>query len=157
MLRRPLFLLPTLVLSCATLFAQKDNRDEAAIHDYVLTMPRVQVYAAAVKDYSASGSKVQETSECKKFQDDDNMALVDKAKHVESDCPTLNTWIKQHGMTAKEFVILPMTLITAGLASATVDRSGKPPAFVNPANITFVKNHKDELEKMNLGSGNSND
>lgn len=151
----------TFVFTTITAHAQKkgaDTRDEAAIHDYVLTMPRVEAYAAAYKDFEANGSKDSAlASECKGKLDDDNMALVDKVKLIESSCPRLNAWIKQHGLTAKEFMFIPMSMITAGFAQAAIDAGGKPPAFINPANLQFMKEHKGELEKMHLGSSKSDD
>jgi hypothetical protein len=65
----------------------------------------------------------------------------------------MNAWIKQHGMATHDFLFIPMGLITAGFAQAAVEQGGKPPAFVNPVNLQFVKEHKAELEKMNLGTG----
>ena len=38
------------------------------------------------------------------------------------------------------------------------DAKGKPPAFVNPANIQFVREHRSELEKLQLfGASESNE
>ena len=51
-----------------------------------------------------------------------------------------------------------MTVVTAGIATAAQDAKGKPPAFVNPANIQFVRDHRAELEKLELsGSDDSRD
>ncbi len=156
-----LLLASTCAFISATAYAQKsgtDTRDEAAIHDYVLTMSRVQAYAAAYQDYETNGSKdTSIADECKGKLDDDKMALVDKVKLVESSCPRLNAWIKQHGLTAQEFMFIPMTLITAGFAQVAVDAGGKPPAFINPANLQFVKEHKAELEKLHIVGDKSDD
>lgn len=134
--------------------AQKDSsQDEAAIHDYVLTMAKVHTYAAALKDYDAGGQKNEAiANECKGKIDDDKLSLIAKEKIIESSCPQMNAWIKQHGMAAHDFLFIPMGLITAGLAEVAVEQGGKPPAFVNPVNLQFVKEHKAELEKMNLGA-----
>jgi hypothetical protein len=132
---------------------EKPNPDEPVIHDYILKMDRVQLYATAVKEIEAGAKDPAVEAEGKKVQDY-NGYNVEKAKMIETSCPHLNAWIVAHGMTAQEFVILPMTLITAGMASYAVDKGGKAPAFVNPANVQFVKDHKDELEKMGI-SGDS--
>lgn len=128
---------------------QKPDPDEPAIHDYILTMDRVQLYANAVKEIEAGAKDPAVTAEGKKVQDF-NGYNVEKARMIETSCPHLNAWIKAHGMTAQEFVILPMTLITAGMAEYGQEQGGKMPAFVNPANIQFVKDHKAELEKMGI-------
>lgn len=147
-------LIATLAFSCFATAEKEDSRDEAAIHDYVLTVAKVQTYAAALKDYQASGSKNDAiASECKGKIDDDKMSLTDKQKVIESSCPAMNKWIQQHGLNAHDFLFLPMTAITAGLAQVATEQGGKPPAFVNPANVEFVKQHKADLEKLNLGGG----
>ena len=135
--------------------AQKDSsQDEAAIHDYVLSMAKVQIYAAALKDYEAGGQKNEAiANECKGKIDDDKLSLLAKEKIIETSCPQMNAWIKQHGMATHDFLFIPMGLVTAGFAQAAVEQGGKPPAFVNPVNLQFVKEHKAELEKMNLGAG----
>ncbi|HEY3930141.1 MAG TPA: hypothetical protein VGL89_17345 [Candidatus Koribacter sp.] len=127
--------------------------DTAAIHDYVLTMARVKVYQAASQDYEKGQHDPAMEAESKKVEAND-VSLMSKVKMVETSCPRMNAWIKAHGMTAREFVVLPMTLMTAGLAQVAINQGGKPPAWVNPANIAFVKAHKDELDKLGaLGGG----
>lgn len=160
---KPLAALVLLVSTCVftslTAHAQgsgADKRDEAAIHDYVLTLPRVQAYAVALKDYEANGSKDSTIAdECKGKLDDDKMALVDKAAYIDSHCPKMAAWIKQHGLTTKDFMFIPMSMITAGFAQVAIDAGGKAPDFVNPANLKFVKEHKEELTKMGI-SGSEN-
>jgi hypothetical protein len=41
-----------------------------------------------------------------------------------------------------------MTGVTAGIASAAQEATHKPPAFVNPVNIQFVRDHRAELKKL---------
>lgn len=148
-----LLLVSTLFFASLSAFAQIDHadpRDEAAIHDYVLTMPRIQAYATAMKAAQSDGMNDDSLkSECKKL-DDDKMGLMDKVQYIESSCPKMNAWIKQHGLTAKEFMLIPMSLITAGFAQVAADAGGKPPAFINPANIQFLKEHKSDLDKLDL-------
>jgi hypothetical protein len=154
-----LLLISTFFAGCLSANAQKnqgDPRDEAAIHDYVLTMPRVQAYAAAVKAAQTEGlNEKSMAAECSNL-DDDKMSLVDKVQYVENSCPKLNTWIKAHGLTANDFMVIPMSLITAGFAQVAIDAGGKPPAFINPANVEFVKQHKDELQKLDIIGDQSN-
>lgn len=148
-----LLLVSTLAFPSFAIGQKEDSRDEAAIHDYILTMPKIQTYAAALKDYEATGAKNPEiASECKGRLEDDKMSLTDKQKVIESSCPQMNAWIKQHGLTAHDFLFIPMGLMAAGFAQAAIEQGGKAPAFVNPANLQFVKEHKAELEKMHLGS-----
>jgi len=68
-------------------------------------------------------------------------ALIEKSPHTAA-------FLKTNGMSAREFVLIPMTAVTAAIAAAAQDAKGKPPAFVNPANIQFVRDHRAELKKL---------
>ena len=135
--------------------AKAPNPDEPAMHDYILTMDRVNRYAAVSQKLraAAAGDPVM-AAEMKKIEDADvynveKAALIDNAPHTAA-------WLRSSGMSAREFVLIPMTALTAGLASAAQDAKGKPPAFVNPSNIQFVRDHRSELRKLELfGSSDS--
>lgn len=145
-----------LLLSGSALFAQKGSgdpapEDTAAIHDYVLSMARVKAFAAAYADYDKNKDSKDPAlaAESKKLEAAD-VSMIKKAQMIETSCPLMNAWIKSHGMTAREFMVLPMTLITAGIAQVAIDQGGKPPAWVNPANIQFLKEHKAELDQLGV-------
>lgn len=151
------------ILTCAVLFfpqsamqaqtakhsANPPNPDEAAIHDYILTMDKVRNYAAVGKklQVAASADPVM-AAEMKKVEDTD-VPNVEKAALIEKS-PHTAAFLKANGMIARDFVLIPMTVITAGIALSGQDGKGKPPAFVNPANIQFVREHRGELEKLDL-------
>jgi hypothetical protein len=137
--------------------AKGADPDESAIHDFILTMDKVNQYAAVSKTLqaSAAGDPVM-AAEMKKVEETDvpnveRAALIEKSPHTAAS-------LKANGITAREFVLIPMTVVTAAIAVAALDAKGKPPAFVNPVNIQFVRNHRAELEKLELsGSSNSRD
>jgi hypothetical protein len=146
-----------LILTSMFLFAQtkKDdgpNPDEPAIHDYVLTMPKIQKYSETVKKLNDAGkTDPVMVAEMKKISDFDGYnvqkaAMIDKSPH-------LSAFLKANGLTGRDFVMTPMVGLTAALAVAAQDLKADPPAFVNPANIQFVREHKAELEKYNLMGG----
>jgi hypothetical protein len=129
--------------------ASASNPDEAAIHDYILSMEKVNTYAAVGKKLqSAASADPAMAAEMKKVEDAD-VPNVEKASLIEKSLHTA-AFLKANGMTARDFVLIPMTVITAGIALSAQDAKGKPPAFVNPANIQFVRDHKSELEKLQL-------
>ena len=139
------------------LVAQADNKitpdpDEPVIHDFILTMAKVQKFSEVAKKMNESGnSDPVMVAEMKKISDTDTSnvskaAMIDKSPH-------LSTFLKANGITPKEFIFTPMTVLTAALATAAEDMKAQPPDFVNPANIQFVRNHKAELEKYNLMGG----
>lgn len=132
-----------------------EKADEAAIHDYVLTMPKLQTYAAASHEFANAKKDPELAEEAKKLELDDKSSMLEKAAVIEAKCPHVSAWIKQHGMTVQEFVLIPITLITASLGEASIERGGKAADFVNPANVQFVKAHKDEIEKLDIKADES--
>jgi hypothetical protein len=131
------------------------NPDEAAIHDYILSMEKVSNYATVGKKLqSAASADPVMAAEMKKVEDTD-VSNVEKAALIEKS-PHTAAFLKANGMTARDFVMIPMTVITAGIGLSAQDAKGKSPAFVNPANIQFVRDHKSELEKLQLfGASNT--
>jgi hypothetical protein len=137
--------------------AKGADPDESAIHDFILTMDKVNQYAAVSKKLqaSAAGDPVM-AAEMKKVEETD-IPNVEKAALIEKS-PHTAVFLKANGVTAREFILIPMTVVTAGIAVAALDAKGKPPAFVNPVNIQFVRDHRAELEKLEVsGSSNSRD
>jgi hypothetical protein len=125
------------------------NPDEAAIHDYMLSMDKINSYAAVGKKLqSAARTDPVMAAEMKKVEDA-NVPNVEKATLIEKS-PNTAAFLKANGMTARDFVLIPMTVVTAGIALSAQDAKGKPPAFVNPANLQFVRDHRSELEKLDL-------
>jgi hypothetical protein len=70
--------------------------------------------------------------------------MMEKSPHVAA-------FFKSSGMTPHDFVFTPMTILTAGLGIAAQDAKRQPPNYITPANMKFVRDHKAELEKLNLG------
>ena len=132
--------------------SKASNPDEPAIHDYILTMDKVQKYAdVAQKGGAAAQSDAALAAEMKKVQDTD-VSNLEKAAMMEKS-PKIAAFLKSNNYTARDFVLTPMTVLTASMAVSAEDQKGKAPAFVNPANIKFVRDHRAELEKMNLMGG----
>jgi hypothetical protein len=130
----------------------KSNPDEAAIHEYLLTIPKLQKYSEVVRKMNEAGkSEPAMVAEMKKISDSDAYN-VHKAEMMEKS-PHLAAFLKANGMTTREFVLTPVVALTAAMATAAQDLKAEPPAFVNPANIQFVRDHKAELEKYNLMGG----
>ncbi len=133
------------------------NPDELAIHDYVLTMDKVNQYADVSRKLEAAAAKDPAMAAEMKKVENTNLYNVEKADLIEKS-PRTAAFLKANGMTARDFVLIPMTGVTAGIASAAQDAKRKPPAFVNPVNIQFVRDHREELKKLEHSrSGDSDD
>lgn len=132
--------------------ADKPNPDEPAIHGYVLTMDAVRKYAEVGKQLGVAAQTDTALAAEMKTIGETDAYNIDKAALMEK-APRTASFLRSHGMTAREFVLIPMTVVTASVAMAAEDMKGKPPAFVNPANIKFVREHRAEIEKLNLTAG----
>ena len=128
--------------------------DESAMHDFILSLDKVNQYAAVSKKLHASAAADPVmAAEMKKVEDADvtnlgKVALIEKSPHTAA-------FLKANGITAREFVLLPITVVTAAIAAAAQDAKTKPPAFVNPLNVQFVRDHRAELGKLELSGANS--
>jgi len=127
--------------------------DEAAIRDYVLTMPKIEAYAAAQKEYEAGAKDPALAAEGKRLEADEKASMLEKVKMIETSCPHMNAWILQHGMTPREFLLTPMTLMTVGIADYAKQKGGKVPDFISAANLQFYEQHKADIQKLGLSSG----
>jgi hypothetical protein len=125
------------------------NPDEPAIHDYVLTMDKIKKYADVTKRLEAAAkSDPAMAAEMKKIEEAD-VYNVDKAAVMEKS-PRLAAALHSYDITARDFVLTPLTAFTAAIGIAAEDAKKQPPAYINPPNIKFVRDHKEELEKLNL-------
>jgi len=125
------------------------NPDEPAIHDYVLTMDKIKKYAEVAKRLEAAAkSDPAMDAEMKKIEEAD-VYNVDKAAMMEKS-PRLAAALNRSDITAREFVLTPLTAFTAAIGIAAEDAKKQPPAYINPSNIKFVRDHKEALEKLNL-------
>ena len=130
------------------------NPDELAIHDYILTMDKVNQYADVSRKLEAAAAKDPAMAAEMKKVENTNVYNVEKAALIEKS-PRTAAFLKTSGMTAREFALIPMIGVTAGIASAAQEATHKPPAFVNPVNIQFVRDHRAELKKLERSrSGN---
>ena len=125
------------------------NPDEQAVHDYILTMDKVHKYVEVAKKVDAARkADPAMAAEMKKLEDSDaynvqKVAIAEQSSY-------LSAFFKTNSITARDYIFTPMTVFTAALAIAAEDAKQNPPAFVNPENMKFVREHKAELEKENL-------
>jgi hypothetical protein len=127
--------------------------DQPAIHDYVLTMDKVNKYSDVMNKMQAAAEKDPALKSEMDKVGDTNVSNVDKIRLIENS-PHVSRFLQQNSETPRDVVLLPMTLITAGFAIAAEQQGGKQPDFVNPANIQFVKQHQADLQKLHIIDAN---
>lgn len=134
------------VFSQRTSGASKLSGDEQAIHDYVLTMDRVQRYMdVATKLIAATRNDAALDVEVKKIAGADasnleKVAIADRSPHIA-------LFLKNNDTTPRDFVMTPLTLFSAMEAVVAKGKKSKASPFVNAVNIKFVLDHGAELEK----------
>jgi hypothetical protein len=128
--------------------AKAPDPDEAAMHDYVLTVEKAAKYADVMKRFQQMGPDPGSASEMQKVQAA-NVYNVEKAAMMEKS-PQIAALFKKLEFTPRDFVLLPLTVQTASFAASMPNNGGPKFAYVSPANIQFVKAHKDDLEKWGL-------
>jgi hypothetical protein len=144
------FVMMVVFLSIAGLAQTKPlDADEMAIRDYVLTMDKVKAYAAVAQKAGATAQADPAlAAEMKKVEAADvsntqKVAMMEKSPHVAA-------FFKSAGITPHDFVFTPMTILTASLGIAAQDAKKQPPSYITPANMKFVRDHREELEKLSL-------
>jgi len=143
-----------IVLSCLAVAQARHAKDEPSpdepiIHDYILTMDKVHRYAeVSRKGAEAAKSDPALAAEMKKVGDMDGYN-VQKADMMEKS-PHIAAFLKSNGMTARDFVFIPMTAFTAVMAIAVEDaKSSRRPSSTRPTSSSCA------ITKTNLKSSTS--
>jgi hypothetical protein len=127
------------------------DKDLEALQHYTLTMDKVNQYAQTFTDLGAYAKA--HPDEAKKLSGDSDESLA-AAEHRISAEPAIVAILAKHTFTPREFIVFGMALFQSAFAAETAKQNGIDPgkmaaeAHVNPANMTFVQQHKAELEAI---------
>jgi hypothetical protein len=132
--------------------AQKMTADEQIIHDYTLTMPKVEAWAAASIDF-ANAFKAMPASERARrkaemeAQQQETETLAGMAASMER-VPEIRRAFRKVGLTTREGVTLSLVLMQAVMYDqvAAMNPDAKVPYNMNPANVAFVRKNKAQIE-----------
>ena len=120
------------------------ERDTKEVADYVLTDATLAKYTKAVHNLHPLKEQLQQDCDREDAQD----SLNDMAARMDA-VPAVHSALKAAGMTAREYILFSFSLFQNGMTVWTIDQSGGAlPPGTNPANITFYRAHKAELEKL---------
>jgi len=126
------------------------NPDELEINHYVLKIERVREYRQVFDKFSAATESDPTIRAERQEVSKKDAYAVEKARMIDAECPRMRELITQNGFTAREFIFLPLTLLTAEAAADAEDEGLEPGDFINPVNITFVREHVAELKELQL-------
>lgn len=122
--------------------------DEKAIHDYVLTVDKAEKYAAFMKKFQAAAPDPAVAAEMQKIQDV-NAYNVEKADMM-AKSPKLSALFAGSGITPRDFVLLPLTIMSAAVVAQYPQQGSTRMPYVTPQQVQFYKDHKGDLQKWGL-------
>ncbi len=128
--------------------AESPTPDERAMHEYVLTVDKVQKYADLMKKVQQGGVDPAVSAEMQKITDVDAYN-VEKADMM-AKSPKLMAVFGGSGLTPRDFVLIPLTVMSASMAAQYPDRAAKTMPYITPEQIKFVKEHKADFAKWGL-------
>ncbi|WP_263384244.1 hypothetical protein [Granulicella arctica] len=151
-----------LAFSVANLPAQTPSADKDIdeLSHHALTMDEVTRFAQTFADITKFAKAHPDASSVMQPGDDKQESIANIDQRISAH-PEVVALITQHGFTVHDFVVAELTILTAGLIVAleqpgTDTAKAAAEAHVNPANITFMKQHKAEFaeiqKKYGLGS-----
>jgi hypothetical protein len=148
----------TLLAAAVVLFAapaahtqeHKMTADDLLLRNYVLTMPKVEAWANATLEYTAA-IKAKPLEERKKMEVEKDAqeaeSLAQTAAALER-IPEVRRAFRKAGMTTKEALTISLVLFQSVMYDQMSAQypDAKIPYNMNPANLTFVRKNKAQLE-----------
>lgn len=143
-----------LLLMPAGSLAQKDKADPDMVEmqNYTLNVDKVDRFGDAMHDLAQLALRNSTAASAMETDADKNENLDAIGRRFSSN-PDITGVLKSHGFSPHEFALCEMVIFQSAFAEAA-KRAGADPAklvsdaHVNPANLTFVEQHKTELDAM---------
>lgn len=143
-----------LLLMPAGSLAQKDKPDPDMVEmqNYTLSVDKVDRFGDAMHDLAKLAQKNPTAASAMETDADKNENLDAIGRRYSSNLELAGV-LKSHGFSPREFALCEMVIFQSAFAEAA-KRAGADPAklasdaHVNPANLTFVEQHKTELDAM---------
>jgi hypothetical protein len=134
--------------------AQKMTADEHLIHDYVLTMPKVEAWAAASIDIANTMKAMPASERARRKAEMEAQAQTEKDESIAGmvaameRVPEIRRAFRKAGLTTREGMTLSLVLMQAVMFDqvAAMNPDAKVPYNMNPANLAFVRKNKTALE-----------
>ena len=127
-----------------------DDAEQKELHDYVLTMDKINKMAAVTKAFQDYAKRHPEVNSDK---NSDSKSLDDMVQKIQK-LPEAQAILAKNGMSARDYAVGFFSLMQASIAVGA-KKSGAykdyPPEMlklVTPANLAFVEQHFDEITKL---------
>jgi hypothetical protein len=124
------------------------------IANYKLTMDAVRKFAQAsktMKQYEKDHPELNQDDE-EDDNDDDSASLDDMEAKIAS-IPEARKAIEGAGLSVREYVVITFAMLQSAISQYAIEQGADPAkiardAGVHPANVTFYKEHKAEIEAL---------
>jgi hypothetical protein len=143
-----------LLLMPAGSLAQKDKADPDTVEmqNYTLSVDKIDRFGTAMHDLAQLAEKNPQAASAMETDADKNEDLDAIGRRFSSN-PEIAGVLKSHGFSPREFALCEMVIFQSAFAEAAKQAGADPAklasdAHVNPANLTFVEQHKTELDAM---------
>jgi len=128
------------------------SADQQETADYVLTMEDVRKWTAANRNIQ----KIKVDEAQSEVPDDGSIDAMEAKFNAH---PQLRAEIEKAGLDVRDFVVITWTLMQASFAQYAVDQGANPDSVaasmkVNPTNLKFLQEHRQELEQLQRGFPN---
>jgi len=158
-LKKPVKALSAFVLACTTIAAHAqadkggDDLDQKTSYAYVLTMDKINKLADVRK---VLGEWLEDNEQASKRIDDDKAlaegTFAQRARALDIKHPEVAAIIRREGISTLEYmlanhVLLKAFMLVAAKKEGEIQDYSKAGGGVNPANLTFVEQHWEEIRK----------
>ncbi len=141
--------------------ARAADADLAELEAYRLTMTDVNRWAAANRNLAQLAEKLrrEHPEQMKDVEDggeSQGAGTFDEYEATVDQIPGAREAIESSGLSVHEFAVIGWPLFQAGMAQYAVEQGADPKelaarAHINPDNLIFARQHKAEIERLQLG------
>ena len=137
------------------------DADQKELYSYVLTVDKLHRLADATRDMKEWQKKNPQAADEKADTSSEEGSISQRVKDIEAKAPEFVAIVRKNGLTTREYMVALLVLMQAsilvGMKKATdTEYSKDATTLVSPANLAFVEQHWEELQKMNLGDDSKN-
>jgi hypothetical protein len=126
--------------------------DNKAMHDYTLSMDKINAMGAAVGDMKNAEAANPALAKQIKAVGDSSKSIAEMVSKTNA-TPQLMAIYKAHGLNATDAVLMPFVLMYAATAAQYPAAAPKLAAQTSPAQIAFYKQHQKEMQAQKWLSG----
>jgi len=144
------FLLSTVLLAPDVRAQDSASAELREAKAYRLTMEKINQFAAATKSLrKLAATDPKACSAVDREDENEGGSLNEQAKRIEAAYPKVVPLLKAEGLTVREFILLAVVQMQAGMAAYAKSMGMKElPSDVNPENVAFMEQHKKELDAV---------